>query len=142
MRNLFSIRHFNAWLAGAVVMLSSVSAIAAEYYTPEFARAEFRPRAMVLIPPLAEVVKNKVASTEQMIEEAGVLEDATTLVLQQQFGELGYEINVLTIDQVNADPDLQKMVRNFNERYDADLAQVMKKPKDIRQRRFNFGDEA
>lgn len=97
---------------------------------------------MVLIPPHAEVVKNKVASTEQMIEEAGVLEDATTLVLRQQFGELGYEINILTIDEINADPNLQQMVRNFNERYDADLAQVLKKPKDIRQRRFSLGDEA
>ena len=33
-------------------------------------------------------------------------------------------------------------MRNFNERYDADLAQVLRKPKDIRKRRFSFGDEA
>ena len=120
MRNLFKINRFCTLLAGSLLVLCSVSVGAAEYYTPEFARAEFRPRAMVLIPPMAEVVKNKVSSTEQMIEEAGVLEDATTLVLQQQMGALGYEINVLTVDAVNADPELQQMVRSFNERYDAD----------------------
>ncbi len=97
---------------------------------------------MVLIPPRAEVTKKKVTSTEQMIEEGAVLEDATSLVLKEQLGALGYTIRVLTIDEVNTDPELQLMVRNFNERYDADLAQVVKKPKDIRKRRFSFGDEA
>ena len=102
-----------------------------------------------------------------MIEEGAVLEDATSLVLKEQLGALGYTIRVLTIDEVNTDPELQLMVRNFNERYDADLAQVVKKPKDIRKRapqqrasfrrdlakvvkkpkdvrkrRFSFGDEA
>jgi len=129
-------------LSGLILSLLSVSAGAAEYMTPEYAKAEFRPKMMVLIPPRAEVIKKKVSSTEQMIEEGAVLEDATALVLKEQFDALGYQLRVLTADEVNADPELQLMVRNFNERYDADLAQVQSKPKDIRKRRFSFGDEA
>lgn len=128
--------------AGLFLSLVSVSISAAEYMTPEYARAEFRPKTMVLIPPRAEVTKNKVTSTEQMIEAGSVLEDATSLALKEQFGELGYEIRILSVDEVNADPELQLMVRNLNERYDADLAQVLKKRKDVRKRRFSFGDEA
>lgn len=142
MNNSSHFRKSCAVFAGLLLALGTVSAGAAEYMTPEFARAEFRPKTMVLIPPRAEVTKKKVTSTEQMIEEGAVLEDATSLVLKEQLGALGYTIRVLTIDEVNTDPELQLMVRNFNERYDADLAQVVKKPKDIRKRRFSFGDEA
>lgn len=142
MNNSSHFRKSCAVFAGLLLALGTVSAGAAEYMTPEFARAEFRPKTMVLIPPRAEVTMKKVTSTEQMIEEGAVLEDATSLVLKEQLGALGYTIRVLTIDEVNTDPELQLMVRNFNERYDADLAQVVKKPKDIRKRRFSFGDEA
>ena len=142
MNNSSHFRKSCAVFAGLLLALGTVSAGAAEYMTPEFAKAEFRPKTMVLIPPRAEVTKKKVTSTEQMIEEGAVLEDATSLVLKEQLGALGYTIRVLTIDEVNTDPELQLMVRNFNERYDADLAQVVKKPKDIRKRRFSFGDEA
>lgn len=142
MNNSSHFRKSCAVFAGLLLALGTVSAGAAEYMTPEFAKAEFRPKTMVLIPPRAEVTKRKVTSTEQMIEEGAVLEDATSLVLKEQLGALGYTIRVLTIDEVNTDPELQLMVRNFNERYDADLAQVVKKPKDIRKRRFSFGDEA
>ena len=142
MNNSSHFRKSCAVFAGLLLALGTVSAGAAEYMTPEFAKAEFRPKTMVLIPPRAEVTKKKVTSTEQMIEEGAVLEDATSLVLKEQLGALGYTIRVLTIDEVNTDPELQLMVRNFNERYDADLAKVVKKPKDIRKRRFSFGDEA
>ncbi len=142
MNNSSHFRKSCAVFAGLLLALGTVSAGAAEYMTPEFARAEFRPKTMVLIPPRAEVTKRKVTSTEQMIEEGAVLEDATSLVLTEQLGALGYTVRVLTIGEVNTDPELQRMVRNFNERYDADLAQVVKKPKDIRKRRFSFGDEA
>lgn len=142
MNNSSHFRKSCAVFAGLLLALGTVSAGAAEYMTPEFAKAEFRPKTMVLIPPRAEVTKKKVTSSEQMIEEGAVLEDATSLVLKEQLGALGYTIRVLTIDEVNTDPELQLMVRNFNERYDADLVQVLKKPKDIRKRRFSFGDEA
>ena len=142
MNNSSHFRKSCAVFAGLLLALGTVSAGAAEYMTPEFAKAEFRPKTMVLIPPRADVTMKKVTSTEQMIEEGAVLEDATSLVLKEQLSALGYTIRVLTIDEVNTDPELQLMVRNFNERYDADLAQVVKKPKDIRKRRFSFGDEA
>lgn len=129
-------------VAGIVLLTVCSSAGAADFMTPEYARGEFRPRSMVLIPPLAEVTKDKVSSTEQMIEAGSVLEDAATLALQTQLEELGYAVRVLRPDEVNASPELQRMVRNLNSRYDTDRVQIVNKPKDIRSRRFNLGDEA
>ena len=142
MSNSSQLRNSASGVVGLLVLLASLSASAGEFMTPEFARGEFRPISMVLIPPLAEVTKDKVTTTESMVEEAAGLEDAAALVLRDQLRSKGYELRILSVDQVNADPVLQQMVRNMNERYDADIVQAMKKPKEIRSRRFNFGDEA
>ena len=131
-----------ACLAGLLLLSASALAGAADYMTPEYALAKYRPKTMVLIPPMAEVVKNKVASTEQMIEEGAVLEDAAAAVLKKMFAELGYQLHVVTVDEVNADPDLQRMVRAMNDRYDEELHLMAGRGKDIRSRRFSFGDEA
>jgi hypothetical protein len=129
-------------VTGLLMLLSSLPASAGEFMTPEFARGEYRPISMVLIPPMAEVMKDKVTTTESMIAEAAGLEDAAGLVLREQLRAKGYELRILSVDQVNDDPVLRQMVRSMNERYDADIVQAMKKPKDIRTRRYNFGDEA
>ena len=134
-------RNSSSSILGLLMLLASFSASAGDFMTPEFARGEFRPISMVLIPPLAEVTKDKVTTTESMIEEAAGLEDAAALVLRDQLRSKGYELRILSVEQVNADPVLQQMVRSMNERYDADIVQAMKKPKDIRTRRYNFGDE-
>lgn len=129
-------------LMGFWLLLASLPVSAGEFMTPEFARGEFRPKYMVLIPPMADVTKDKATTTESMIEEAAGLEDAAALVLRDQLRSKGYELRILSVDQVNADPVLKQMVRGLNERYDADIVQAMRKPKEIRSRRFNFGDEA
>ncbi len=126
---------------GLCLFLTGTSAFAG-IMTPEYARGEYRPKIMVLIPPQAEASKNKVASTEQMIEEGSRLEDAAALVLSQQFGQLGYELNTLSVAEVIADPELQAMVRSVNERYDEELGRIAAKAKDIRSRRFSVGDPA
>ena len=134
--------NFARAVTGLLVLLASLPASAGEFMTPEFARGEYRPMSMVLIPPLAEVMKDKATTTESMVAEAAGLEDAAGLVLREQLRAKGYELRILSVDQVNADPVLRQMVRSLNERYDADIVQAMKKPKDIRIRRYNFGDEA
>ena len=103
-------------IVGFFLLLAGASALANWIMTPEYARGEYRPKSMVLIPPQATVSKNKVASTEQMIEEGSRLEDAAVLVLSKQFAELGYELNSLSVAEVIADPELQAMVRNVNDR--------------------------
>ena len=125
-----------------LMLLVSISAHAGGFMTPEYARAEYRPKTMVVIPPRAEIVKNKVTGIEQLVEEGSIIEDATSIVLKDKLGELGYQIRILTVEEVNADPGLQDMVRRMNERYDDELARMVKKGKDVRARRFTCGDEA
>ena len=125
-----------------LLLLQSISARAGGFMTPEYARAEYRPKTMVVIPPRAEIVKKKVTGIEQLVEEGSILEDATSLVLKDKFGELGYQIRILSVEEVNADPGLQDLVRRMNERYDDELARIVADEKSVRARRFTCGDEA
>jgi hypothetical protein len=129
----------------------SVSALAIyvgqEIMTPEFARAEYRPMTMVIIPPHAAVSKNSMFSSHQLIEQGGVIEDAVAVACKDIFDKLGYEIRVLSVDEVNADPDLQVMVRDVNKRFDEDFLQKITgirktQLQDVRERRYKMGDQA
>ena len=140
-----------AVLTGLFLLSVSVTAsaiyIGQEIMTPEFARAEYRPVSMVMIPPRAAVSKDAGFSSHQLIEQGGVIEDAVLAACKDIFSKLGYEIRILTVDEVNADPDLQVMVRDVNKRYDEDFLQKITLPfkrqlQDIRERRFKMGDEA
>ena len=140
-----------AALTGMFLLFVSVTAnaifIGQEIMTPEFARAEYRPMSLVIIPPRAAVSKDAAFSSQQLIEQGGIVEDAASTACKDILGKLGYEVRVLTVDEVNADPDLQVMVRNVNKRYDEDFLQKITLPfkrqlQDIRKRRFKMGDEA
>lgn len=144
-------RRILAVFTGVFLLSVSVSAVAIyigqEIMTPEFARAEYRPMSMVMIPPRAAVSKEGAFSSHRLIEQGGVVEDAVLVACKDIFEKLGYEIRILTVDEVNADPDLQVMVRDVNKRYDEDFLQKIKPPlkrelQDIRERRFKMGDEA
>ena len=129
-------------------LLASVTALADGFMTPEYAHGKYRPKSMVLLPPQASVTKNKVASTEQMIEEGSKLEDAAAIELQKALHTIGYELRVLRVAQVNADPELQAMIRTLNERYDEETSRFRVnfmgglKGEDVRERRFKLGDTA
>ena len=140
-----------AVLTGMFLLTVSVSALAIyigqEIMTPEFARAEYRPMTLVMIPPRAAVSKDSMFSSHQLIEQGGIVEDAVLVACKDIFDKLGYEIRILTVDEVNADPDLQVMVRNVNKRYDEDFLQKITLPfkrqlQDVRERRYKMGDEA
>lgn len=141
-------RHCRTLMAAALFLLASATCFAEGHMTPEFARGDFRPKSIVLIPPQATVTKNKVASTEQMIEEGSRLEDAAALELQKQFHAIGYELRILSVAEVNAEPELQAMIRNLNDRYDEETSRFRMsftggiKGEDVRERRFKLGDAA
>ena len=51
----------------ALALLATTLAGAKDYMTPEFAKAEYRPAVVVLLPPRAEVIKQKTVSAEALI---------------------------------------------------------------------------
>jgi hypothetical protein len=135
-------------LVAASLLLAAATATADGLMTPEYAHGDYRPKTMVLLPPQATVTKKKVASSEQMIEEGSRLEDAAALELRKRFHDFGYDVRILGVAEVNADPGLQAMIRGLNERYDEATSHFRLNfmgglnGKDVRERRFKLGDTA
>ena len=110
--------------------------------TPEFRTAVTRPMSVVLLPPQAQLIKKKVVMTEQMVEESEALEKSVATHIKQGLTKKGYNVRALTVDEINADPELQELVRQTNRRYEEEWRKMVRKPSKVKERRYNAGHEA
>jgi hypothetical protein len=110
--------------------------------TEEFEQGTTRPRSVAFLPPHATLLKRKVVQTEEQIEESIELSRYLAASVQRAFEAQGYEVKMITPDQISADPGLQELVLDADRRYAEMLTQVrMKLPRQIGKRRYEAGDE-
>jgi len=133
----------NYWLG--ITLLFSVSlAVQVEarwYVSPEFGNPEKRPQVLVLLPPHAELIKQKVVMTEEMVSEALALEVTAASATLDFLTSKGYQVTQLTPDRINADPELQELILKVNRRYSEEWPKIIRKPKQVRYGRYSMGDE-
>lgn len=98
--------------------------------TPEFLRGETRPKSLALLPP---------QGVNQEFEAHA--RDHLTWLLNGK----GYRTMALTVEQVNADPQLQELAVRANQRFNEELGVLLnikwrgKKKKKVSQREVNLG---
>jgi hypothetical protein len=128
---------------GAVLLVvCTLPARAAMHATAEFEQGDTRPRSIAFLPPHATLIKRKVVRTEEQIEESIEFSRYLAASVQGAFEAQGYEVKVITPDEISADPGLQEMVLDADRRYAEMLTQVrMKLPRQIGKRRYAAGDE-
>jgi hypothetical protein len=135
-RLLISALAFGA-MAGA-----TATANAAMHATAEFESGATRPRTIAFLPPQAMLIKKKIVQTEQQLEESGELANYLGASVLEAFKAQGYEVRVLTPNEVGADPELQELVLDASRRYAEMLTQVrLRLPRQIGKRRYEAGDE-
>jgi hypothetical protein len=131
-----------AALAAGLLMLMSRLAIAAMHATPEFESGATRPHSIVFLPPHASVIKKKVIHAEEQLDEEADLSGYLAANVLTAFQTQGYDVKVLTPEQVNAEPELQALVLDADRRYAEVLGQIrMKLPRQIAKHRYAAGDE-
>jgi hypothetical protein len=129
-------------LAAMAVVATAVTAEAAMHATEEFEQGATRPRSIAFLPPQAMLIKRKIVQTEQQIEESGELAGYLGASVEAAFKLQGYEVRMLTPDEVGADPELQELVLDASRRYSEMLTQVRTRlPRQIAKRRYEAGDE-
>jgi hypothetical protein len=128
--------------AGMVVgQLATAKVIA----TDEFEDGSTRPVSIVVLPSQVELVKQKLLRQEAQVQESGDLEAHLTSAVAQEFRAHGYEVRVVDVDAIAADPALQELVVDANRRFDELMTNVgsrLSKSKNVRNREYNAGDEA
>lgn len=124
------------------VLLIATGADARWFASAEFAEPDSRPHKLALLPPHAEMMKQKMVMTEQLVQEAQRLEAITTDAMAAHLRDRGYEVVVIDQNAVNADPKLQELVLKANSRYEEEWARIVRKPKRVRYGYYSVGDEA
>ena len=111
------------------------------YVSPEFGNTDTRPQVLVILPPQAELIKQKVVVTEEMVGETLALELAAASATQDLLTSKGYQIKQMTSDEINASPDLQELILRVNSRYAEEWPKILRKPKSVRYGRYSMGDD-
>lgn len=128
--------------AGIVVGQLAIGKVIA---TDEFADGSTRPVSIVVLPSHVELVKQKLLRQEAQVEESGDLEGHLTAAVAQEFRSRGYEVRIVDVDAIAADPSLQELVVDANRRFDELMTNVgarLSKSKNVQNREYNAGDEA
>lgn len=126
----------------AIAMAGACAANAAMHATQEFEQGTTRPRSIAFLPPQAMLIKQKIVQTEQQIEESGELANYLGSSVEAAFRAQGYDVRVLTPEEVSADPELQELVLDASRRYSEMLTQLRARlPRQIAKRRYQAGDE-
>jgi hypothetical protein len=129
-------------LATGIILGTAGPAAAGMHATEEFEQGATRPRSIAFLPPQAMLIKKKIVQTEQQLEESGELANYLGASVLEAFKAQGYEVRVLTPNDVGADPELQELVLDASRRYTEMLTQVrLRLPRQIGKRRYEAGDE-
>ncbi len=119
-----------------------VPAQAVMHATKEFESGATRPKTIVFLPPHVDVIRRKVVHAEEQLEQSTEFSGHLRTSLGEEFAKQGYEVRVLSPEQVNADAELQELVLDADRRYTELLRQVqLKLPRQIGKRRYEAGDE-
>jgi transposase len=128
----------------ALFILASAVAAAAHakgYMTPAFRAKQTRPMRIAVLPPHADFIKDKVLINDEMLQEARVLEAESARALAAQLEARGYQARVLSPEQIQKKPALAAAVKRVNDRYNEEWRKMVRKPRQVRQRRYSAGAE-
>lgn len=129
-------------LAAGMVAMFVRPADAGMHATKEFEAGSTRPKTIAFLPPHATLVKRKVIKAEEQVEEGAELSRFLASSVKSEFAKQGYDVRMLTPEEINANRDLQELVLDADRRYAELLNQVrLKLPKQIAARRYVAGDE-
>ena len=142
------IRRSGAAALAIVVLLASQSALAAacilgecSSMTTEFRNLELRPKTIALLPARSTLVEQGVFNSEEKVSETAVLEASLAVMLEKQISSRGYEVRVLTLEEINTDPQLTALVNDTNTRYDEEYAKIVAlKVSGVKYRRYSIGE--
>jgi hypothetical protein len=127
---------------GVLASCAVTSASAGMHATDEFESGATRPVSIAFLPPHVMVTQKRIVQSEAQIEESTEWSTMLGQSVASQFTAQGYDVRILSPDQINSDPELQELVLDADRRYQEMLTQVaMRLPRQIGKHRYQAGDE-
>jgi hypothetical protein len=132
----------------AILMFAGHSASAAvciigecSEMTNEFRTMELRPKTIALLPARSTLTEDGVFNSEEHVGETAELEESLAKYLRKEMEDLGYEVRVVTNEEINADPDLTLLVNDADQRFDEEYNKIVAfKISSVKYRRYTIGE--
>lgn len=122
-------------------MFSLGAAQAEMHATEEFEDGETRPITVAVLPAQVNLIKQRMIRREAQVEESGELEAHLSSAVAGELAGKAYEVELITAERINADPELQELVVEANRRYDEVLGNITRRlRKQIEDRSFHTGE--
>jgi len=125
-----------------VTLAAAGSVLARSYMTPGFRAKTTRPVTVAILPPHAELIKSKVVMTDQMLGEAAALEREAALALKTELETRGYRVRLVTPEEMTRNARLRQLVVRVNDRWAEEWSKIVRRPRTVRQSRFNGGEDS
>ena len=95
----------------SLVGLFAIGVAQAEMHaTEEFESGETRPVTVAVLPAQVNLIRQRMLRREAQVEEAGELEAHLSSAVAGELGVKAYEVELITAERINADPELQALV--------------------------------
>ena len=131
--------HTIKWTLLSLVLLGTAQA--EMHATEEFEAGETRPVVVAVLPAQVNLIKQRMIRREAQVEESGELEAHLSNAIALELGGKQYEVELITADRINTDPELQALVVEANRRYDEVLGNITRRlRKQIENRNFHTGE--
>ena len=110
--------------------------------TTEFRNLELRPKTIALLPPISTLIEKGIMNDSDKTSETALLESVLTQKLEKEISSRGYDVRVLTFDEINNDAQLSSLVNEANTRFDEEYSKIQTfKVSGVKYRRYSVGDK-
>jgi hypothetical protein len=130
-------------VAGIFLLSMVPVTLAAQYQNPDLKSGKKLVKNILILPPVATLVKSGMKGNEPLVAESRALESGLASVVRQMLSDKGCNIlqDAFSSDALDQNADLKYALSDLQTRYDKLQILVNKKPKDVRKGRFSLGDE-
>jgi hypothetical protein len=114
----------------------------AQFEHPDLKSGKIVVKNAIILPPNVRIVKSGVKSTDELLDDSHLIENALPPLITSVLQERQCAVNdkALASDVVEKDDDLKYAVADIQKQFDELFPKLQKKPKDIREGRFSMGD--
>jgi hypothetical protein len=125
-----------------IFLLLFAATALAQFEHPDFKSGKKHVNSIVVMPVQAEINRLSMKGPEPMVEESRRVEKDLTPVISEVLVKLGCKVNdtAATAEALADDPELKYVVDDLQKQFDAIMAQMVRKSKDVRKGRFSLGD--
>jgi hypothetical protein len=115
----------------------------AQFEHPDLKSGKVRLAKLLILPPLVNIVRLGMKSTEGLIEESQQVEQALPGIITEVFAKRGFALvpSPYTKEALSQNEEVRYALADVQKQFDVIFPKIAKKPKDIRKGRFTMGDE-